>query len=134
MKHTIAECILITQTFLISCHARYAIIMDTSVANGDTQLIQPNQDPHVVSVNFSLPNYPEGAAVTLPDGRAYFLGGTSSGRKSTVTRFDPTTNTSTSVTPMNTARSYFGATVIGNQIVVCGGKCIDEHILHIYQS
>ena len=110
------------QTLLISCHAWNAIIMDTSVANNGTQLIQPDQDPHVVNVNFGLPNIRRCEAVTLPDGRVYFLGGVSGTVKIIVTRFDPATNTNTSATPMNTARRSFGATVVGNQIVVCGGK------------
>src|SRR3569832_1451009 len=97
MKHTIAECILIMQMLLISCHAWNGIIVNTEVANGGTQLIQPNQVPHVVSVSFGLPDYPQGEAVTLPDGCVYFLGGNAGGAKNNVTRFNQATNTSTVV-------------------------------------
>ena len=126
MKHTIAECILVMQTLLISCHAWNGIIIDTRVSYGATQLIQPNQVPHVVNVSFGLPHHQSGEAVALPDGRVYFFGGVliGNGIKNTVTRFDPTTNTSTAATPMNTARQEFGATVVGDQIVVCGCKCL----------
>ena len=120
MKHTIAECILIMQTLLISCHAWNGILVDSSA--GGTQLIRPNQATNVVSVNFGLPKYPQGEAVTLPDGCVYFLGGNFGGAKNNVTRFNPATNTSTAATPMNTARYLFAATAVGNQIVVCGGK------------
>ena len=122
MEHAIVECILIMQTLLISCHAWNAIIVDSTVDRGGTQLIQLNQVPHVVNVSFGLPNFQLGKAVTLPDGCIYFLGGEYSGSKKTVKRFDPATNTSTEATPKNTARKHFGATVVGNQIVVCGGK------------
>ena len=122
MKHTIAECVLIMQTLLTSCHAWNGFIVDSST--GGTQLIQPNQTSHVVSVNFGLPNFFKGEAVTLPNGCVYFLGGATTGNvaQKTVKRFDPATNTSTDATSMNSERPYFGATVVGNQIVVCGGK------------
>ena len=120
MRHTIAECVLIMQTLLISCHAWNGIIMDSSV--GGTQLVQPNHTPKVVSVNFGLPNYWQGEAVTLPNGCVYFLGGNAGTVQKTVKRFNPVTNTSTAATPMNFGRCDFGATVVGNQIVVCGGK------------
>src|SRR3569832_1346044 len=103
MKHTIVGCVLIIQTLLISCHAWNAIIVDTSIAAGGAQLIQLNQVPHIVSVNFGLPNYQYSEAVTLSDDCIYFLGGSSSsGNVKTVKRFDPATNTSTSATSMNT--------------------------------
>src|SRR3569832_1357329 len=108
MKHTIAKCILIMQTLLISCHAWNGIIVESSVAKGGAQLIQPNQVTHVDSVNFNLPNIRAGEAVTLPNGHVYFLGGTTTGgaggATNTVKRFDPATNTSTIASSMNSAR------------------------------
>jgi hypothetical protein len=97
--------------------------MSTRTINGGTFLIRPNQVPHVTSVNVGLQNCYLGAAVTLPDGNAYFIGGdTGSGvATKTVTRFDPTTNTTTTVTPMNVARRGHAATVVNNTIIVCGG-------------
>jgi hypothetical protein len=105
------------------CNAWNGIIMDTLTANGGTFLIQPNQVTHVTSVNFGLPNYWQGCAVTLPDGNVYFIGGSNSSgvATTTVTRFDPTTNTTTTATSMNVARLDHAATVVNNTIIVCGG-------------
>src|SRR3569832_102802 len=116
MKHTIVERILIMQALLIPCHACNGIILNTEVSKGGTQLIQSKQEPHVISVSFGLPHLVGSEAVTLPDGRVYFLGGDSCGGVNTVKRFDPVTNTSTNATPMINARYLFGATVVGNQI------------------
>jgi N-acetylneuraminic acid mutarotase len=103
------------------CNAGNGIIMDTTTG---TFLIRPNEVPHVMSVNFGLPNYFRGAAVTLPDGNAYFLGGSSNSSlvpTTRVTRFDPSTNTSTAAAPMNVACMGHAATVVNNTIIVCGG-------------
>jgi hypothetical protein len=110
--------LLLLKAFL--CNAWNGIIMDTY---SGTFLIRPNEVPHVTSVNYGLPHYYQGAAVTLPDGNAYFLGGKygSNVQTTTVTRFNPFTNTSTAVAPMNSARDYHAATVVGNTIIVCGG-------------
>jgi hypothetical protein len=102
------------------CNAWNGIIVDTKTG---TFLIQPNQVPHVTNVSFGLPNYKLGAAVTLPDGNAYFIGGCNSSNVATtrVTRFSPSTNTSTPAAPMNIARCNHAATVVNNTIIVCGG-------------
>jgi hypothetical protein len=39
-----------------------------------------------------------------------------------VTKFNPDTNTSSAAASMNTARYVHAATVVGNQIIVCGGE------------
>jgi hypothetical protein len=112
--------LLLLKVFL--CNAWNGIIMDTLTG---TFLIRPNQVPHVTSVNYGLPNNYQGAAVTLPDGNVYFLGGssTSAGAATkTVTRFDPITNTTTTVTSMNVAHRTHAATVVNNTIIVCGGS------------
>jgi hypothetical protein len=105
------------------CNAWNGIILDTTTALGGTFLIRPNQVPHVTSVNVGLPNNRLGVAVTLLDGNAYFVGGCniSSTPSSRVTRFDPSTNTSTTAAPMNSARREHAATVVNNTIIVCGG-------------
>jgi N-acetylneuraminic acid mutarotase len=76
-----------------------------------------------MSVNFGLPNYYSGCAVTLPDDNVYFLGGTNSSNVATtrVTRFNPSTNTSTVAAPMSIPRRLHAATVVNNTIIVCGG-------------
>jgi hypothetical protein len=101
------------------CNAWDGIIMDTY---SGTFLIRPNEVSHVTSVNYGLPHYYHGAAVVLPDGNAYFVGGENSSNavQTRVTRFDPTTNTSTTVTSMNVARGEHAATVVNNTIIVCG--------------
>jgi hypothetical protein len=52
------------------------------------------------------------------NGKAYFIGGAST---NAVTIFDPSTNKSTPGTPMNVARYFHAATVVGDMILVCGG-------------
>jgi hypothetical protein len=114
--------LLVMKVFL--CNAWNGIIMDALTSYGGTFLIQPNQVPQVTSVNYGLPNYYIGCAVTLPDGNAYFLGGSSSVANvptTRVTRFNPTTNTTTTATSMNVARRDHAATVVDNTIIVCGG-------------
>jgi N-acetylneuraminic acid mutarotase len=111
--------ILLLKVFL--CNAGNGIIMTTLTG---TFLIQPNQVPHVTNVSFGLPNYYRGAAVTLSDGNVYFLGGSNSSSNvatTTVTRFNPFTNTSTPAAPMNIARRNHAATAVNNTIIVCGG-------------
>jgi hypothetical protein len=103
------------------CNAENGIIMDTV---SGTFLIRPNQVPHVTSVNYGLPHLRLGVAFTLPDGNVYFVGGVDAGGygTTTVTRFNPSTNTSTAVAPLNVVRRYHAATVVGNTIIVCGGR------------
>jgi N-acetylneuraminic acid mutarotase len=110
--------LLLLKVFL--CNAWNGIIMTTQTG---TSLIQPNQVPHVISANFGLPNSNQGVAVTLHDGNVYFLGGTGSSNvlTTTVTRFNPSTNTSTVAAPMNIARCVHAATVVNNTVIVCGG-------------
>ena len=112
------------------CNAWNAIIMDTLTTSGGTFLIQPNQVSHVTSVNFGLPNYYRGAAVTLPDGNVYFLGGSNSSLTATktVTRFSPSTNTSTAAAPMNIARYFHAATIVNNTIIVKGDRKVSLHV------
>jgi hypothetical protein len=96
--------------------------MDSSI--GNTQLILPNDVPHTVAnVNFGLPHYQRAAAVTLPDGNVYFLGGfDGTDHFATVTRLNANTNTSTTMAPMTIPRRNHGATAVGNTIIVCAGK------------
>jgi hypothetical protein len=114
--------LLLLKVFL--CNAWNGIIINTIAELGGTFLIQPNQVPHVTSVNFDLPNYWQGCAVTLPDGNVYFVGGSDGSGDATtiVTRFSPSTNTSTAAAPMNSARHFHAATVVDNTIIVCGGS------------
>jgi hypothetical protein len=99
-------------------------VVDNDAAGGNTQLILPNDATHTVgNVNFGLPHNPAAVAVQHPDGNAYFMGGGTSGsHKNTVTKLNPNTNTSSPAASMNTPRARHGATVVGNQIVVCNGE------------
>jgi hypothetical protein len=86
----------------------------------------------VGNVNFGLPHYGVAVAVRHPDGNAYFMGGykcrdvtitgSSNFYTAEVTKFNPNTNTSSAAASMNTPRGSHGATVVGNQIIVCGGE------------
>ena len=116
-------CILIILRWVL-CRAWNGIVIDNTGAGGNTQLILPNDVPHTVgNVNFGLPHYSQAVAVRHPDGNAYFTGGLS-GNDSTaaVKKLNPNTNTSSAAASMNTTRGNHAATVVGNQIIVCGGE------------
>jgi hypothetical protein len=101
------------------CSAWNGFIIDSTSTYGSTQLLLPNPAaPTQAGVNFGLSNFVGGKAVVLPDGNAYFIGGSNS---AIVKRFDPVTNATSTMSPMLTARYAFGATVVGNTIIVCGG-------------
>jgi hypothetical protein len=118
---------IITPASTSACNSTWnGILLDSTI--GYTQLVFPNQEPHVVSINetFELPNLMYASAVARPDGNVYFMGGMNiDGTFSQqVTRFNPYTNTTTNASSMNTERAFFGATVVGNTIIVCGGEII----------
>jgi hypothetical protein len=94
--------------------------MDGEIGGG-TQLYVPGHPPvNTPNVDFGLSHLPYQTAVML-NGNAYFIGGGYPSPTNAVTIFDPTTNKSTSGTPMNVARYYHAATVVGDTIIVCGG-------------
>ena len=79
--------------------------------------------PTLGNVNFGLPHYQGAVAVRHPDGNAYFTGGYAVSDSTTaVKKLNPDTNTSSAAASMNTPRRYHAATVVGNQIIVCGGE------------
>ena len=100
------------------------IVSDNEAAQGNTQLILPNDVPHTVgNVSFGLPHYSQAVAVRHPDGNAYFTAGyTGSAVSVAVTKLNPDTNTSSAAVSMNKPRCKHAATVVGNQIIVCGGE------------
>ena len=116
-------CIVIILQFVL-CRAWNGIVIDSDAVGGNTQLILPNDVNHTVgNVNFGLPHYNQAVAVRHPDGNAYFTGGfTGSVYTTAVTKLNPDTNTSSAAASMNTSRYYHAATVVGNQIIVCGGE------------
>ncbi len=117
-------CIVIILQWVL-CRAWNGIVRDNDATGGNTQLILPNDVPHTVgNVNFGLPHYTRAVAVRHPDGNAYFTGGVvlPSAYKTDVTKLNPDTNTSSAAASMNTPRAYHAATVVGNQIIVCGGE------------
>ena len=117
-------CILIILRWVLCRAAWNGIVIDNNAAGGDTQLILPNDVPHTVgNVNFGLPHYAKAVAVRHPDGNAYFTGGwDGSNPSASVTKLNPDTNTSSAAASMNTPRGDHAATVVGNQIIVCGGE------------
>ena len=122
MKH---HCCIVIILRWVLCRAWNGIVSDNIAAYGNTQLILPNNVPHTVgSVNFGLPHYRYAVAVRHPDGNAYFMGGDSGGGvyTTTVKKLNPDTNTSSAAASMTTPRCSHGATVVGNQIIVCGGE------------
>jgi hypothetical protein len=122
MKH---HCRIVIILRWVLCRASWnGIVIDNYAAGGNTQLILPNDVPHTVgNVNFGLPHYPYAVAVRHPDGNAYFMGGyTGSTYINAVKKLNPDTNTSSAAASMNTPRRSHGATVVGNQIIVCGGE------------
>src|SRR3569832_616526 len=78
----------------------------------------PVNTPHV---DFGLSHFVGQAAVML-NGNGCFTGGGYEGGSNLVTIFNPSTNTSTSGAPLNVARQYHAATVVGDTIIVCGGE------------
>ena len=116
-------CIVIILRWVL-CRASWnGIVTDNDATGGNTQLILPNNVPHVGNVNFGLSHYDSAIAVRHPDGNAYFTGGLTGGIYiATVTKLNPNTNTSSAAASMNTGRRLHGATVVGNQIIVCGGE------------
>src|SRR5262245_44547962 len=116
--------VIILHWALCSASPWNGIVIDNDSTGGNTQLILPNAVPQTVgNVNFGLPHYTKAVAVRHPDGNAYFMGGwTGSAYSSAVKKFNPDTNTSSLAASMTTSRSYLGATVVGNQIIVCGGE------------
>ena len=117
-------CIVIILRWVL-CRASWnGIVSDNDAAGGNTQLILPNDvTPTVGNVDFGLSHYQRAAAVRHPDGNAYFMGGyTGSAYTNAVTKFNPDTNTSSAAASMNTPRCSHAATVVGNQIIVCGGE------------
>ena len=121
MKHHC--CILIILRWVL-CRAWNGIVRDSNAAGGNTQLILPNDVPHTVgNVNFGLLHYTYAVAVRHPDGNAYFTGGITGGASSaTVKKLNLDTNTSSAVASMTTQRDRHAATVVGNQIIICGGE------------
>ena len=121
MKH---HCCIVIILRWVLCRAWNGIVTDNNAATGNTQLILPNDVPHTVgNVNFGLPHYYGAVAVRHPDGNAYFMGGwAGSIGSAAVTKLNPNTNTSSAAASMNTPRRMHGATVVGNQIIVCGGE------------
>src|SRR5262245_13232910 len=116
-------CIVIILRIMALCRAWNGIIGDSDAAGGTTQLIIPNANQTVGSVNFGLPHYQFAAVVQHPDENAYFIGGTASSvYRAEVTKFNPNTNTSSPVASMNTPRYGHAATIVGNQIIVCAGE------------
>jgi N-acetylneuraminic acid mutarotase len=109
-------CILIILPHAL-CSLWKGILLDGTTA----QLVFPNEATTLGSVNFGLPHFDRASVVTLSDGNAYFMGGTTSA-STQVKRFNPFTNTTTLATPMNMARSTSGATVVNDIIIVCGGE------------
>jgi hypothetical protein len=109
----------------VMCHAWDGILMDSDSTKGNTQLILPNEVPHTVgNVNFSLPHIAYCRAVVLPNGNAYFIGGyVTSGYVASVKEFNPNTNTTTTMAPLNVGRADHAVTAVGNTIIVCGGEC-----------
>ena len=87
-------------------------------------MILPNAVPHTVgNVNFGLPHNTYAVAVRYPDGNAYFMGGlTGSTYINAVKKLNPDTNTSSAAASMITSRGRHAATVVGSQIIVCGGE------------
>lgn len=117
-------CIVIILQFVL-CRAWNGIVSDNWASGGSTQLILPNNVPHTVgNVNFGLPHYSGAVAVLHPGGNAYFTGGlNTTGIISTaVMKLNPDTNTSSAAASLNTPRFGHAATVVGNQIIVCGGE------------
>ena len=120
MKH---HCCIVIILRWVLCRAWDGIVIDNEPAGGSTQLILPNDVPHTVgSVSFGLPHYAHAVAVRHPDGNAYFTGGYNGNAVNAVTKLNPDTNTSSAAASMNTSRGYHAATVVGNQIIVCGGE------------
>jgi hypothetical protein len=122
MKH---HCCIVIILRWVLCRASWnGIVIDNDAAYGNTQLIIPNDVPHTVgNVDFGLPHYTAAVAVRHPDGNAYFMGGlTGSTYITAVTKLNPDTNTSSAAASMNTPRCGHAATVVGNQIIVCGGE------------
>ena len=121
MKH---HCCIVIILRWVLCRAWNGIVSDNDATGGNTQLIFPNGVPHTVgNVNFGLPHYRYAVAVRHPDGNAYFTGGyDGSAHSTTVKKLNPDTNTSSATASMNTPRNAHAATVVGNQIIVCGGE------------
>src|SRR5689334_21570428 len=109
MRH---HCCIVIILRWVLCRASWnGILIDNEPTEGNTQLILPNDVSHTVgNVNFGLPHCNGAVAVRHPDGNAYFTGGYGTACDS-VTKFNPTTNTSSAVAPMNTPRGYHAATV-----------------------
>src|SRR5689334_15509747 len=62
----------------------------------------------------------------------YFMGGyTGSAYTNAVKKLNPDTNTSSAAASMNTPRAYHAATVVGNQIIVCGGEIYCSKVMKI---
>jgi hypothetical protein len=103
---------------IYSCDAWSGIVLD-GARGGNTQLYVPGNPPiNTANVNFELSHLFGQAAVML-NGKAYFIGG--DGPTNAVTIFNPSTNTSTTGAPLNIARMFHAATVVGDTIIVCGG-------------
>ena len=102
------------------------IVIDGGHDGTPTQLYIPGNPPiNTPNVDFGL-SHLDGQAAVMLNGKAYFIGGAYT---NAVTIFDPTTNKSTSGTPMNVARELHAATVVGDTILVCGGKDDDDNYL-----
>jgi N-acetylneuraminic acid mutarotase len=84
------------------------------------------QTPKTANADLGLPHNMYPSAVTLPDGRAYFIGGGLSTQPSSqlpnVYVFNPATNATSAGPSMLSARGQHAATVVGTKIVVCGGN------------
>ena len=123
MKH---HCCIVIILRWVLCRAWNGIVIDNDAGGGNTQLILPNDVPHTVgNVNFGLPHYTYAVAVRHPDGNAYFMGGSitaGSVCSASVKKLNPDTNTSSAAASINTIRNHHAATVVGNQIIVCGGE------------
>jgi N-acetylneuraminic acid mutarotase len=81
--------------------------------------IPGNPPVNTPNMNFGLSPHFEGKAAAILNGNAYFIGGYPT--TNAVTIFNPTTNRSTSGSPLNIARYAHAATVVDDTIIVCGG-------------
>jgi hypothetical protein len=104
---------------IYNCDAWSGIVLD-GAGFGNTQLYVPGNPPiNTPNVNFGLPHL-YGQAAVMFRGNVYFTGGL--GPTNLVTIFNLSTNTSTNGAPLIAARCLHTATVVGDTIIVCGGK------------
>jgi hypothetical protein len=106
------------------CHAWNGIVEVSVASAGGIQLMCPNTPNYVsYAASFAIPLRMQMAAVNL-NGMVYFTGGHTGSLPSVVaivSKFDPVTNTTITVGPMQTVRYGHDATVLQGTIIVCGG-------------